>query len=177
MPAVVGLAVMGRAAEAEKPAGVGVGAQLEILHAAQAGALEPRGDVAGEIEQGVAGARRGDEKAGVRAIRGGEAADEVGADFVVAWRIIGPIAAVMCARFAPSASMASTVASMMPVKAPRQPACAAPITPAPASANRTGPQSAVVTPMARPRVVVTMASARGRVSAVHGASTVTACAE
>ena len=48
--------------------------------------------------------------------------------------------------------MAATVASITPVKAPRQPACAAPITPASASANSSGPQSAVETPMARPRL-------------------------
>ena len=59
--------------------------------------------------------------------------------------------------------MAATVASSTPVNAPRQPAWAAPITPFLLSANRTGPQSAVVMPSASPGRLVTIASALGRV--------------
>src|SRR5450759_3782888 len=60
--------------------------------------------------------------------------------------MVGPSAATMRERSAPSVSMAATTASITPVRAPRQPACAAPITPASASANSRGPQSAVDTP-------------------------------
>jgi len=69
---------------------------------------------------------------------------------------------------APSFSIAAIVASSTPASAPFQPACAAPITPVLASANKIGPQSAVVTPIASPGVRVTIASARGAVSRVHG---------
>ncbi len=58
--------------------------------------------------------------------------------------------------------MAAMVSSVTPASAPRQPACAAPMTRACASANSTGPQSAVETPMASPATLVTIASARGR---------------
>ena len=54
----------------------------------------------------------------------------------------------------------------MPVSAPFQPACAAPITRALGSTSRIGPQSAAVAPIARPSVRVTMASARGRDAAL-----------
>ena len=73
--------------------------------------------------------------------------------------------------------MASTVASTTPESAPRQPAWAAPMTRAFGSASRTGPQSAVVTPMASARMRVTMASARGRASGGHGVSATTTCGE
>ncbi len=58
-----------------------------------------------------------------------------------------------------------------PVKAPRQPAWAAPITPAAASANSTGAQSAASTPRAIPGRVVTMASAFGASIRSQGVST------
>ena len=51
---------------------------------------------------------------------------------------------------APSRSIAASVASSTPSSAPRQPAWAAPITPASGSANSTGAQSAVSTASARP---------------------------
>ncbi len=73
----------------------------------------------------------------------------------------GPITAAMRSGLAPSSTMASTVASTMPESAPRQPAWAAPMTRASPSQKRTGAQSAVRTPMARPGVAVTMASASG----------------
>ena len=66
----------------------------------------------------------------------------------------GPSAAAMSPRLAPSRSIAATVASTTPVSAPFQPACAAPTTRACASANRIMPQSAPVTPSARPGVAV-----------------------
>ena len=83
----------------------------------------------------------------------------------------------MRSRSAPSFSMAATVASITPVNAPRQPAWAAPITPAWLSANSNGPQSAVDTPMASRGVRVTMASARGRASGVQGAWATTTSGE
>ena len=52
--------------------------------------------------------------------------------------------------------MAAIVFSSTPVKAPFQPAWAAPMTRASASANSTGPQSADEAPMARPGRSVTM---------------------
>ena len=73
--------------------------------------------------------------------------------------------------------MAAAVASITPVSAPRQPACAAPITPASASANSNGPQSAVDTPIASRGLRVTMASARGRAPCVHGSSATTTSGE
>ena len=83
--------------------------------------------------------------------------------------MVGPITAMMRSGLAPSLRMASTVASTMPASAPRQPAWAAPMTRASPSQNSTGAQSAVSTPMARPGVLVTMASASGSLSPFHGA--------
>ena len=87
----------------------------------------------------------------------------------------GPTVAVIRSRRAPIRSIAAMVASRTPVRAPRQPAWAAPITPACGSAKRTGAQSAVRTPRTRPRLAVTSASALGR-SPVQGASTTSASA-
>ena len=72
------------------------------------------------------------------------------------------MAAAMLPRRPPSVSIASMVFSSTPVSAPFHPACAAPMTRACGSANRIGPQSAALTPIASPDVRVTMASARGR---------------
>ena len=87
------------------------------------------------------------------------------------------MAATMPLRSAPSFSMASMVDSRMPVSAPFQPACAAPITRAFGSTNRIGPQSAAVTPIARPSVRVTMASAFGRDAPCQGPVATTASGE
>ena len=76
-------------------------------------------------------------------------------------------------RSAPSASIRSRVASMIPPSAPRQPPCAAPITLATASSNRTGAQSAVRMPSTIPEPPVTKPSARGAASCGQGFSTVT----
>ncbi len=90
--------------------------------------------------------------------------------------MVGPITAVMRSGLAPSFRMASTVASTMPDRAPRQPACAAPMTRAAPSQNRTGAQSAVRTPMASPGFAVTMASASGILPSFQGLSVTTASA-
>src|SRR4051794_32313936 len=83
----------------------------------------------------------------------------------------------MPVRSAPSSSIASTVDSTMPVSAPFHPAWAAPITRAFGSANRIGPQSAAVTPMARPSARVTSASPRGREALSPGPDTTMASGE
>ena len=80
----------------------------------------------------------------------------------------GPIAAAIEAGSAPSSTMAATVASITPATAPRQPAWAAPITPASVSANRIGAQSAVMMPRAMSGRSVTIASARGPSPGAHG---------
>ena len=110
--------------------------------------VEPGGDIAGEIEQGVAGTGGGNEETLVRRILGGKARDEIGTDFVVCWPDHRAKRRAYLTARAPSRSIASTVASATPASAPRQPACAAPTTPARVSAKRTGPQSAVLTPIA-----------------------------
>ena len=74
-------------------------------------------------------------------------------------------------------AMAAIVASRTPLAAPRQPAWAAQMTPAAPSANRTGAQSAVVTPIASPGAAVTIASARGRSCGCQGRSMITTSGE
>ena len=63
----------------------------------------------------------------------------------------GPSAALMRRPARRARAIAATVASITPSSAPFQPACAAPITRASASANRIMPQSAPVTPSAEAR--------------------------
>ena len=91
--------------------------------------------------------------------------------------MVGPRTAVIPSRLASSDSMASTVASTTPDKAPFHPAWQAPTTPAAASANSTVPQSAPVTPSARPGVRVARPSQRGRSASVKGPVTITASGE
>ena len=71
------------------------------------------------------------------------------------------MAAAMSARRAPNFSIAAITASSTPPMAPFQPAWAAPITPASASANSTGAQSAVWMPSIRPGTLVAMPSPSG----------------
>src|SRR5262249_36487178 len=73
---VVGFLAVGGAAVAEEPRRIGVGAKAEILHPADAGGSKAGGDVAGQIEQGVTGSRRGLEKALVGSVVGFEAGHE-----------------------------------------------------------------------------------------------------
>ena len=80
----------------------------------------------------------------------------------------GPTAAAMRSTRAPSEIIAAIAWSVTPASAPRQPAWAAPITPASASASRTGAQSAVTMPSSRPGRSVTSASACGRSVVGHG---------
>src|SRR5581483_11344854 len=81
---VIGLAAMRRAPVAEERLRLGIGAAPQILDAADAGAGEAVGGVAGEIEQGAAGARRRHEEARTARIRRAELRDQVGTDLVVA---------------------------------------------------------------------------------------------
>ena len=81
--AIILLAPMGRAAETEKSRRIGVGAQREILDLRDGGPHQPRPDIAGEIEQGMAGARRRAEEAIAAGILRGKARDQIGADFVI----------------------------------------------------------------------------------------------
>src|SRR5450830_534606 len=83
MPAVIGLALLCGAAVAEEALGLGIVAQAEVLEIHDAGALHAIGDVAGEIEHGVAGALRGHEEARVVRVGRQEARDEFRPDLVI----------------------------------------------------------------------------------------------
>ncbi len=87
----------------------------------------------------------------------------------------GPTAATMRSRRAPWRSMAATVASTTPPRAPRQPAWALATTRASPSASRIGAQSADRAPRARPGRAVTRPSPSGGLS--HRPVTVCAVAE
>ena len=105
----------------------------------------------------------GREEARVAAIGGDELFNQVGADLVVRLADHRPGGRDDAAARGAELFHRRDRASSTPSSAPRQPACAAPITRACASANSTGPQSAVEMPMASAGTRVTMASARGRV--------------
>ncbi len=62
VPAIVRFGAMGRATETEKSRRVRIRAQPNILDLPDAGPREPRGDVAAEIELGMAVARAPDER-------------------------------------------------------------------------------------------------------------------
>src|SRR5947209_5358497 len=83
VPPVVGLAAMDRAAIAEERLWLGVGATVEVVGAADAGPRQPRRDVAGKIEQRVAGPRRALEEALVAGVSGSELHDELRPDLIV----------------------------------------------------------------------------------------------
>src|SRR5579859_5602544 len=55
---VIGFAAMGGAAVTEKPRRVRVSAGIEVFDLRQAGAAQPRRDVAGQVEQRMARTRR-----------------------------------------------------------------------------------------------------------------------
>src|ERR1700733_839730 len=81
--AVIDFGAMRGAAVAEKSVGVGIGAQAKIFDLADTGPLQPRRDIAAEIEQGMARARRGREKPVAGAILGAETGDQIGTDFII----------------------------------------------------------------------------------------------
>src|SRR6185437_5329457 len=80
---IIGFAAMGGAAVAEKPRRIRVGAGIEVFDMRQAGAPQPRRDVAREVEQGVPGTGRGREEWTGLAILGGKAFDQIGPDLIV----------------------------------------------------------------------------------------------
>ncbi len=170
LASVIRLVPMHRPAIAEQVA-VGIGVDAGVIDNGNAGALQPHPDEAAEIEHGMTGAGRGNEEPGEASIGLREALDEFGPD-LIAW-----LADQRTDRDhnvgtdpRPSFSISAMVASSTPREgAPFQPAWAAPMTRALGSANSTGPQSAVVTPSARPSTFVTIASTRGRESPFHGA--------
>ena len=113
----------------------------------------------------MAGLARGREVADVAGVGSDEAGDEFRPDLVIVGADRG--AEHRDDAFAPGAelSMAAMVFSSTPVKAPFQPACAAPMTRASASANSTGPAIGRSRRRWRcPGRSVTMASAFGRVA-------------
>ena len=116
MPAVIGFGAMRGAAIAEKARRIGIGTKAEILDVADPGPLEPRRDIAAEIELGVTVARRGREKPAAGRVLGGKARDQIGADLVARLPDHGSDAARMFSRIAPSRVIASIVASMTPAE-------------------------------------------------------------
>src|SRR5262245_17210443 len=83
VPPVVGLAAMDRAAIAEEGLWLGVGATAEVVDAADAGPCQARRDVAGEIEQRVAGAWRALEEALIAGVVVGELRDKLRPHLIV----------------------------------------------------------------------------------------------
>ena len=168
------LAAMRGAAVGEEAGLVGISVEAERLDRADPRRAQARGDVAFEIELPVARAAGGEEALVV----GGEVLAEARVDLVARLRDRRADRGGDPRRArAPSRSIAATVFSITPPCAPRQPACAAPITPASRSASSTGAQSAVTTPSSRPGRSVTIASARGRSSCGQGSRTSTASGE
>ena len=80
MPSVIRLGAVSGAAEAEKSLRLGIGAKPDILDLLNAGPLEPRGNVARQVEQGMTLARRRTEVIRAGFIPGRKAGDEIGAD-------------------------------------------------------------------------------------------------
>src|SRR3984957_1908932 len=83
MAAVIGLGAVGGAAEAEKPLRIGIGAKPNILDVADARPGQPRADIAGKVEPGMAVARRRREEAVARGGFGVKAGNEIAADLVI----------------------------------------------------------------------------------------------
>src|SRR5947209_10436948 len=81
--AVIRLGPVRGAAVTEEPYGVRVGAEAQVFDPFDFSALEPRPDVAGQIEHRVLGTDGRREKAIVPGIRRLETLDEFGADLVV----------------------------------------------------------------------------------------------
>ena len=176
-PAVVRLLAVGRAAVAEEPRLVGVGVEAAVLETDDAGARRALADIAVQIEHRARRIDARDEEARRLGIGGRVGLDEFGADLVGGLRDAGAERGADVPRRCAERAIAATVASTMPVSAPFQPACAAPTTRASASANRIMPQSAPVTPSARPGVAVTSPSQRGRASGGQGAEIATTSGE
>src|SRR5580700_1904458 len=81
--AVIGFGAVGGAAEAVKPLGVGIGAKPDILDAADARPDQPRADIAGQVEHGMAVAPSRREEAVAGGVFCVKAGNQIGADFVI----------------------------------------------------------------------------------------------
>ena len=134
-----------------------------IVDHQDAGGFQPHPDEAGEVEHRMSGAHRRDEEHGVVGVGLDEALDEFAADFVAVLADQGADrgddAAARRRRAFPSRR------SWIPARRSARPSSPHARRRSRArlgSTNSTGPQSAVVTPSARPSVRVTRASAFGR---------------
>src|ERR1700688_4978593 len=81
--AVIGLGAVGGAAEAVKPVRIGIGAKPDILDVADTRPGQPRADITGKIEHGMAVARGRREEAVAGGIFYIKAGNKVGADLVI----------------------------------------------------------------------------------------------
>src|ERR1700741_658598 len=81
--AIIGLGAVGGAAEAVEPLGIGIGAKPDVLDMADARPGQPRADIAGKVEHGMAVARSRREEAVAGGIFCVEAGNKVGADLVI----------------------------------------------------------------------------------------------
>src|SRR5580692_6700719 len=81
--AVIGFGAVGGAAEAEKPLRVRIGAKPDVLDLADARPGQPRADIAGKVEHGMAVACRRCEEAVARGVFGVKAGNKIGADLVI----------------------------------------------------------------------------------------------
>src|SRR5580704_17315570 len=81
--AVIGFGAVGGAAEAVNPLGIGIGAKSDIFDVADARPGQPRADIAGEVEHGMAVARAWREEAVAGGVFCVEAGNKVGADLVI----------------------------------------------------------------------------------------------
>src|SRR5580692_10492074 len=83
MAAVIGFGAVGGAAEAEKPLRIGIGTKPDILHVADARPGQPRADIAGKVEHGMAVAGSWGEEAAAGGVFCVKAGHEIGADLVI----------------------------------------------------------------------------------------------
>src|SRR5580700_11307636 len=81
--AVVGFGAVGGAAEAVKPLRIGIGAKPDILDMADARPGQPRADIAGKVEHGMAVACGRREEAMAGGVFGVKAGNKIGADLVI----------------------------------------------------------------------------------------------
>src|SRR5580704_5500809 len=81
--AVIGFSAVGGAAEAVKPLRIGIGAKPDILDMADARPGQPRADIAGKVEHGMAVARSRHEETVAGGIFCVETGNKVGADLVI----------------------------------------------------------------------------------------------
>ncbi len=168
---------MRRAAEAEEAILLRIGVLAQRDDPRDPGSGQAMRDIGLQVELVMIGPRPVGEEALILRRLFGEAAQETGIDLIAGARDARADRGGDALAAGAKASIASSVASVMPPSAPFHPAWAAPTTPASASANKTGAQSAVRIPSNRPGRFVTSASPCGRTSSSGGVSIVTASAE